>query len=207
MDQNHQWHKEAQVNVAMVVFVSWGCVGAGRGWPRITQQRKKNPDYRNSFTCTCKIVNIHLIFCGAAMNLMTYSKVNQPTNTASAISKKSSSSEKRFCYLFSDILVTVEVENIVNNWCLRSMPLSSFCWNCGRVEKMRQSVETTTNMQDTTATTWSMEGSVIQAGNDPSPWQRRSHGDSRTGSRGASAPPSSSGPQTPRQDHHPETGI
>ena len=35
------------------------------------------------------------------------------------------------------------------------MPLSSFCWNCGRVEKMRQSVETTTNMQDTTATTWS----------------------------------------------------
>ena len=146
-------------------------------------------------------VNIHLIFWGAAMNLMTYSKVNQPTNTASAISKKSSSSEKRFCYSFCDILV--EMGNIVNNCCLRSKPLSSFCWNWGRVEKMRQRVETTTNMQDTTATTWS-RGEVIHAGNGPSPWQRRSRGDSQTGSRAASAPPSSSGPQTPRPDHHPE---
>ena len=30
------------------------CVGAGRGWPRIKQQRNKNPDYWNSFTSTCK---------------------------------------------------------------------------------------------------------------------------------------------------------
>ena len=149
------------------------------------------------------IVNSHLIFWGAAMNLITYSKVNQPTNTASAISKKSSSSEKRFCYSFCDILV--EMGNIVNSCCLRSMPLSSFCWNWGRVEKMRQRVETTTNMQDTTATTWSrVEDAVIHAGNGPSPWQRRSRGDSQTGSRAASAPPSSSGPQTPRPDHHPE---
>ena len=50
------------------------------------------------------------------------------------------------------------------------------------------------------------QGSVTQAGNDPSPWQRRSRGDSQTGSRGASAPPSSSGPQTPHPDHHPKTG-
>ena len=33
-------------------------------------------------------------FLGAAINLMTYSKVNQPTNTASAISKKLSSSKQ-----------------------------------------------------------------------------------------------------------------
>jgi hypothetical protein len=33
------------------------------------------------------------------------------------------------------------------------MPLASFCWKEGRVEMMRQRVETTTNRQDTTATT------------------------------------------------------
>ena len=36
----------------------------------------------------------HWDFLGAAMNLTTYSKVNQPTKTASAISKKFSSSAK-----------------------------------------------------------------------------------------------------------------
>ena len=35
----------------------------------------------------------HLDLCGAAMNLTTYSKENQPTKTASAISKKYSSPE------------------------------------------------------------------------------------------------------------------
>ena len=34
------------------------------------------------------------------------------------------------------------------------MPLASFCWKEGSVEMMRQRVETTTNRQDTTATTW-----------------------------------------------------
>ena len=203
MDQNRQWASaDTQVNVAMVVCKLEGVWGQGE-----VGRASNNRETRIQIieTVLRLHVNIHLIFWGAAMNLMTYSKVNQPTNTASAISKKSSSSEKRFCYLFSDILVGVEMENIVTNWCLRSMPLSSFCWNWGRVEKMRQRVETTTNMQDTTATTWSrVEGEVIQAGNGPSPWQRRSRGDSQTGSRGASAPPSSSGPQTPRPDHHPE---
>jgi hypothetical protein len=33
------------------------------------------------------------------------------------------------------------------------MPLASFCWKEGRVEMMRQRVDTTTNRQDTTATT------------------------------------------------------
>ena len=33
--------------------------------------------------------------CGAAINLMAYSKVNQPTKTASATSKKYSSSERK----------------------------------------------------------------------------------------------------------------
>ena len=45
------------------------------------------------------------IFRGAAINLITYSNVNQPTNTASATSKKYSSSRKkkdlmRFCSTF-----------------------------------------------------------------------------------------------------------
>ena len=39
---------------------------------------------------------MNLILWGAAMNLMTYSNVNQPTNTASAISKKSSSPVRMF---------------------------------------------------------------------------------------------------------------
>ena len=34
------------------------------------------------------------------------------------------------------------------------MPCSSLGWNLGRVEKMRQRVDTTTNMQETTATTY-----------------------------------------------------
>ena len=37
--------------------------------------------------------------CGAAMNLTTYSKENHPTNTASATSKKYSSSEMVFKHL------------------------------------------------------------------------------------------------------------
>ena len=44
----------------------------------------------------------HLDLCGAAMNLTTYSKENQPTKTASAISKKYSSPES--CLLQSLIL-------------------------------------------------------------------------------------------------------
>ena len=36
---------------------------------------------------------------------------------------------------------------------LLSIPFWSFCWNSGRVENIRQRVETTTNMQETTATT------------------------------------------------------
>merc|ERR550519_908477 len=63
---------------------------------------------------------------GAAMNLTTYSKENQPTNTASAISKKYSSRE--------------------------ISPVSVFSWNCGSVENIRQSVETITKRQETTAT-------------------------------------------------------
>ena len=39
------------------------------------------------------IKSTHADFCGAATNLMTYSKENQPTKTASATSKKYSSSE------------------------------------------------------------------------------------------------------------------
>ena len=70
-------------------------------------------------------------FLGAAMNRTTYSNVNQPTKTASAISKKYSAS-------------------------------LSFSWKRGNVEKMRQSVETTTNMHDTTATTWGVTvGTVV----------------------------------------------
>ena len=37
---------------------------------------------------------------------------------------------------------------------LLGMPCSSLGWNLGRVEKMRQRVDTTTNMQETTATTY-----------------------------------------------------
>ena len=44
----------------------------------------------------------HLDLCGAAMNLTTYSKENQPTKTASAISKKYSSPE--ICLVQSLIL-------------------------------------------------------------------------------------------------------
>ena len=76
----------------------------------------------------------------------------EPTWKAS-FSKSSNLLWKEILLLICDILV--EMGNIVNSCCLRSMPLSSFCWNWGRVEKMRQRVETTTNMQDTTATTWS----------------------------------------------------
>ena len=36
------------------------------------------------------------------------------------------------------------------------IPFASFCWNLGKVEKMRHKVETTTNMQETTATTCSV---------------------------------------------------
>jgi hypothetical protein len=39
---------------------------------------------------------------------------------------------------------------------LRAIPLASFCWNMGSVETMRQRVETTTNIQDTTAAAWNI---------------------------------------------------
>ena len=92
--------------------------------------------------------SINLSFCGAAMNLITYSKVNQPTNTASAISKKSASSAKK-----QNLIEIVPQPQLGH---LRIIPSSSLCWNLGRVEKIRQSVETTTNIQDTTATTWGL---------------------------------------------------
>ena len=40
-------------------------------------------------------LNAYFILCGAAIKRITYSKVNQPTNTASATSKKYSSSETK----------------------------------------------------------------------------------------------------------------
>ena len=45
--------------------------------------------------CLC---STYSILRGAAINLITYSKVNQPTNTASAISKKYSSSRKKIMH-------------------------------------------------------------------------------------------------------------
>ena len=51
------------------------------------------------------IYESHLDLWGAAMNLTTYSKENQPTNTASAISKKYSSPKKIFIYNVSFVQV------------------------------------------------------------------------------------------------------
>lgn len=48
------------------------------------------------------------IFLGAAMNRITYSNVNHPTNTASAISKKYSSSAI-FCWKLELNLAEVEI--------------------------------------------------------------------------------------------------
>ena len=36
-------------------------------------------------------------------------------------------------------------------------PDPSFCWKAGRVENIRQSVDTTTNRQETMATTWTVD--------------------------------------------------
>ena len=94
---------DIQVNVAMVVCELRVCGGRERLDAHYTTERRIQMIETVLRVHVNNIVNIHLIFWGAAMNLITYSKVNQPTNTASAISKKSSSSEKRFCYLFSVI--------------------------------------------------------------------------------------------------------
>ena len=68
-----------------------------------------------------QIILTYRHFFGAATNRMMYSKVNQPTKTASATSKK-------FC--------------------------SSGELREGMVEKIRQSVEMTTNRQEMMATTF-----------------------------------------------------
>ena len=46
----------------------------------------------------------------------------------------------------------------------RMIPFSSFCWNRGRVENMRHKVDTTTNIQDTTATTCKLKVSAKNQG-------------------------------------------
>ncbi len=52
------------------------------------------------------------------------------------------------------------------------MPLESFCWNIGRVEMMRQSVDTTTNRQDTTATTYSTQEQIKGQSHEKIAWKR-----------------------------------
>ena len=54
-------------------------------------------------------------------------------------------------YSVMEKIEDIEIFRYLN---LLIIPFSSFCWNLGRVEKMRQRVETTTNIQETTATTW-----------------------------------------------------
>ena len=46
----------------------------------------------------------------------------------------------------------------------RMIPFSSFCWNRGKVENMRHKVDTTTNIQDTTATTCKFKVSATNQG-------------------------------------------
>ena len=68
----------------------------------------------------CWPLMTYSIFLGAAINRMTYSKVNHPTNTASAISKKYSSSEKIVTIDF----VVLRLHNML--WCSRIKPFLSF---------------------------------------------------------------------------------
>ena len=63
--------------------------GAERGWGGFQKSNNmKLPEFISLF-----FLNAYFILCGAAIKRITYSKVNQPTNTASATSKKYSSSE------------------------------------------------------------------------------------------------------------------
>ena len=79
---------------------------------------------------------------------MTYSKENQPTKTASATSKKLLSSSVMIYYIIAGRKDKKKCDS------RSTFPFSSFWWKAGRVENMRQRVETTTNMQETTATPW-----------------------------------------------------
>ena len=88
----------------------------------------------------------YINFCGAATNLMTYSNENQPTKTASATSKKYSSS-KWILNVYKFLQVLIFLRDI--------FPWSCFSgWKAGRVENIRQRVDTTTNRQETMATTF-----------------------------------------------------
>ena len=101
----------------------------------------------------------HLDLCGAAMNLTTYSKENQPTNTASAISKKYSSPENvsfKFDQVITIKLMKIETfESVTDLSCiiqwkrvhfdfqsepqrpidLSSFPKKSFNWEMSIVQK------------------------------------------------------------------------
>ena len=97
------------------------------------------------------------------MNLMMYSKVNQPTKMASATEKaqcsSSSSPSPRNSGSIFLFCPKINQENCQTAY-KKSRCYKKFTWNIGRVEMINANVDATTNKQDITATTWKKEKEI-----------------------------------------------